>query len=59
MAQASEYVATLERINAVGMAIQIADSIAEGDAKLKNKVRADLAAQILNSSPRMKTAFAK
>jgi preprotein translocase subunit SecE len=53
MAQASEYVATLERINAVGMAIQIADSIAETDAKLKSKVRAELAAQILNSSPSM------
>ena len=51
MAQATEYVATLERINAVGMAIQIADSIGEKEVNLKNTVRAELAARILGAAP--------
>jgi hypothetical protein len=50
MAQASEYVATLERINAVGMSIQIADSIEDTESKLKSQLRAELATRILDSS---------
>jgi hypothetical protein len=48
MTQASEYVRTLDRINAVGMAIQIADSIPDDDKELRNKVRAELGIKILD-----------
>lgn len=48
MNQASEYVRTLERINAVGMSIQIVDSIGDSDGELVNKVRADLVLKILD-----------
>lgn len=49
MSQASDYVRTLERINAVGMSMQIVDSIPESDSDLKNKVRAELVTSILNT----------
>lgn len=45
-AQSQQYVHTLERINAVGMALQVLDAIPERDAA-KNQVRSDLAIQIL------------
>lgn len=48
MSQASDYVRTLERINAVGMAIQIVDSISEDNVELKSKVRAELGTKILD-----------
>jgi hypothetical protein len=40
MSQASEYVHTLERINAVGMSIQIIESIPETSDEIRSKVRA-------------------
>lgn len=49
MSQASDYVRTLERINAVGMSMQILDSIPDSEAELKNKVRADLVTNILDA----------
>ena len=45
--QANDYVGTLERINAVGMAIAILYMISEESKDLKNKARADLLKQIL------------
>ncbi len=46
--QASDFVSALERINAVGMSLQIVDSISEGNVELSNKTRADLAIRILD-----------
>ena len=53
MSQATEYVAILERINAVGMSVQILESI-DGDDKLKAQTTAEIAKQllVLYSSPR-------
>jgi hypothetical protein len=51
MSQADTFVATLERINSVGMAIQILDSIPDSEGELKNKSRADLVTQILGQLP--------
>jgi hypothetical protein len=48
MSQASDYVATLERINAVGMSIQIVDTIPDASGELKDKVRAELVSKILD-----------
>jgi hypothetical protein len=47
MAQASGYVEMLERINTVGMAVQIVDLIPDENAE-KNKTRGDLVRQILH-----------
>ena len=47
MTQATEYVSTLERINSVGMSIQIAETIDEANKNLKDNLRAELARQIL------------
>ncbi|HRE84212.1 MAG TPA: hypothetical protein PLN52_24420 [Opitutaceae bacterium] len=47
MTQAKEYVTMLERINAVGMSIQIIETLSETDAVLKNQSKADLAAELL------------
>ena len=47
MKQARDYVSVLERINAVGMSMQILDSIQDSQTKLKDKARADLAMQLL------------
>ncbi len=52
MSQADAFVATLERINSVGMAIQILDSIPDSEGDLKNKSRADLVMQILEKKSR-------
>jgi hypothetical protein len=45
--QASVYVGMLERINAVGMAVQIVETIPEDVGEFKNKARADLVKEIL------------
>lgn len=47
MAQAHDYVAVLERINAVGMSIQILESIEGEDSKMRNEVRSQLARDLL------------
>lgn len=54
LAQSKEYVTVLERINAVGMAVQVIASIPETNADLKHKTTAELARQLLGlyaSSP--------
>ncbi len=47
MAQAKDLVTVLERINAVGMSVQILESIDDGATDLKNKTTAELAMQLL------------
>lgn len=47
MEQAKDYVSILERINAVGMSVQILEQIDETDPKLKNQATADVAKQLL------------
>jgi len=47
--QAASYVGTLERINSVGMALQIVDQIPDGNDDLKNKARAELASKIVEA----------
>jgi drug/metabolite transporter (DMT)-like permease len=48
LAQSKDYVTVLERINAVGMAVQVIASISEESAQLKHQTTADLAKQLLN-----------
>ncbi|WP_417910678.1 TRADD-N-associated membrane domain-containing protein [Candidatus Electronema sp. PJ] len=48
LAQSKEYVTVLERINAVGMAVQVIASIPDSDGQLKNSTTAELAKQLLN-----------
>jgi hypothetical protein len=50
MAQANQYVGVLERINIVGMAVQILDAIPEADSELKNKTRAEMVSLVLSVS---------
>jgi hypothetical protein len=45
--QASTYMSILDRINSVGMAVQIVDSISEEDVGLKNATRAELVKLLL------------
>lgn len=45
--QSKEYVTVLERINAVGMAVQVIASIPDDSAELKNATTAELAKQLL------------
>ncbi len=47
MAQATDYVRILERINAVGMSVQILDTVEDDEMKLKQQATADLAKQLL------------
>ena len=47
MAQAKDYVTILERINAVGMSVQILENIKNQDGNLKDKTTADVAIQLL------------
>lgn len=47
MEQAKDYVAMLERINAVGMSVQLVESIEDPDPKVRDEVRADLASSLL------------
>lgn len=49
MAQASEFVTVLDRINRVGMAVQVLDAIDEGE--LKNQTRASIATSLLAATP--------
>jgi hypothetical protein len=48
LVQSKDYVTVLERINAVGMAVQVIASISESGQDLKNRTTADLAMQLLN-----------
>jgi glucan phosphoethanolaminetransferase (alkaline phosphatase superfamily) len=47
MEQAKDYVNVLERINAVGMSVQILDSISKDETKLQDQTRAEIAKQLL------------
>ena len=47
--QANDYVRTLAAINAVGMSMQILDSMPEGEDNLKSKSKAQVAAKILEA----------
>jgi len=49
--QASSYALTLERINSVGMAVQILDSIPDEKDDVKNQARVALVSQILGREP--------
>lgn len=54
LAQSKEYVTVLERINAVGMAVQVIASIPDSNQDLKHNTTAELAKQLLSlyaSSP--------
>lgn len=48
MSQAKEYVAILERINAVGMSVQIIENLDDSEDKLKQKTTAHVAKQLLD-----------
>lgn len=48
MAQAKDYVTILERINAVGMSVQILDTIDKTATTLKDQTTADVAKQLLS-----------
>jgi hypothetical protein len=48
LAQSKEYVTVLERINAVGMAVQIIASIPEDSVEMKSHSKAELAKQLLS-----------
>jgi hypothetical protein len=50
MSQANAFMQVLERINTVGMAVQILDSIPEADAQLKNSTRAELVTLLLKGT---------
>jgi hypothetical protein len=50
--QASSYMSVLERINSVGMAVQILDSIGEGHDDLKNSTRAEIVKILLAGEER-------
>jgi hypothetical protein len=54
MTQANEFMAILERINTVGMAIQVLDSIPDEQFELKNATRAEIVSLLLGASARMK-----
>lgn len=47
LAQSKEYVTVLERINAVGMAVQVIATIPEASTELKSQTKAELAKQLL------------
>jgi hypothetical protein len=49
LAQAGSFMTILERINAVGMAVQILDSISNTHDDLKNVTRAELVKMLLNT----------
>lgn len=48
LAQSKDYVTVLERINAVGMAVQVIASISDTGQELRNTTTAELAKQLLN-----------
>ncbi len=47
LSQSKEYVTVLERINAVGMAVQVISSIPDANSELKHRTTAELAKQLL------------
>jgi hypothetical protein len=47
LAQSKDYVTVLERINAVGMAVQVISNIPDGNSPLKEQTTAELAKQLL------------
>jgi hypothetical protein len=51
MAQANEFMTVLERINRVGMAVQIVDVLPDS-TELKNDTRAQIATLLLGSMPK-------
>jgi Cyanobacterial TRADD-N associated 2-Transmembrane domain len=57
MAQAKEFMSILERINTVGMAVQVLDSLPDG-TDLKNETRANLAVLLLSGTPMHRVARA-
>lgn len=59
MRQANDYVGTLERINAVGMAVAIVDLIPDDKGEMKTKARVDLVKQILAGLTRKPTLNAR
>lgn len=48
MEQAREYVIVLERINAVGMSVQVIDTIEEKDGKIKDETKAEIAKKLID-----------
>jgi TRADD-N domain-containing protein len=48
MAQANQFMEVLERINTVGMAVQILDAIPEQETQLKNSTRAEIVSLLLS-----------
>ena len=50
MSQAKDYVSVLERINAVGMSVQILETLEDDDEKVKQKTTADITRQLLTSA---------
>lgn len=48
LTQAKDYVMMLERINAVGMSMQILDSLDNANQELKEKTKADIAKELLS-----------
>jgi hypothetical protein len=56
MAQANEFMSVLERINTVGMAVQVLDSIPDSAVALKNKTRAQIVELLLSAKVHSKTA---
>lgn len=49
MTQANQFMTVLERINSVGMAVQVLDSIPEAEGSLKNKTRAGIVELLLRA----------
>jgi hypothetical protein len=54
MSQANVFMQVLERINTVGMAVQILDAIPDAQAGLKNSTRAELVTLLLKGTPESK-----
>ena len=52
MTQANQFMEVLERINTVGMAVQILDAIPEKDTELKNSTRAEIVSLLLSVNSR-------
>jgi nitrate reductase gamma subunit len=61
LAQSKDYVSVLERINAVGMAVQVLETIPESSAELKHVTTAEVAKQLLRlySTPAPKESTRK
>jgi hypothetical protein len=54
MTQANEFMAILERINTVGMAMQVLDSIPDEQLELKNATRAEIVSLLVGASANIK-----